>query len=362
MLPFVALLLFALMGIAALNVDMGLGFGSSAHMESLAETLALERARSGAGDIEGEEAELRILLDSMVTPPPAEGSPPPGIARPSFSLPIEGPALGAGGEVGLSRRIPLLFGMAAVPTRDAEGVEGLSLGRLREARASGNGMLESGGLRGRGLAPGARARTWERPVLRVGLPQVRPSGERVPGLADVALEWTAVAGLFALPESPPLRVDEESGELQLPGPEAAVVGHVLRHRDNHDEPCQGRACPGWRVGDPLRFREGVRPAVSGPAYVAVYRCDRVLGYVGAALELLNDRTVVVMRPSTSTRVAENASAVPDPSAPVAEGSDDEGGDCAFGLAEVRELAEAESLPLLRVAGLGRDESIPTEAP
>lgn len=365
MLAFAALLLFAILGIAALNVDMGLAFGSKARLESAAETLALERSRLGAtlgagtGEPVDEESELRGLLQSLIASSPRDPSSSPGGGGGTSPLPIEGPVLSNDGGVALSRRIPLLFGMAAVPSRDAEG---LSLRQLREARESGTGLLESGGLRGRGLAPGARARAQLRPVLRVGFPQPVPFGGSVPGLADVALELAALRDPLTGAPSLPTRldVDAASGDLRRNGPTGPVVGQVIAHPANDPSCLADRVvCRGWRVGDTLGFTPGL-PAVSGRAYVPVYvsvldalPCNRVVGYVSATLSMAG--TTLQLGPPVPGQVPENVSAVPHAFDPAGEE-----GACTLRIADVLDLGG--SLPLLQVAGLDRGEPLATEAP
>ncbi len=364
MLPFAAFLLFALFGIAALNVDMGMAFGAKARLESATETLALERSRlnvispGGVVDPEEEAAALDGLMGSLMELAPAETGSSPG---PVTLRAVEGPVLGDDGEVALSRRIPLLFGRGAVPTRDDEPLD------LDELRAANGGVIDGGGLRGRGLAPGARARVLSQPVLRVGLPQAAgPTGDPVPGLALVALDLAELPPQDPEAQAPvlfeaELTVDLASGDVQRGDPSSpVVVGRVIHHPSNPNDPCAGAGCSGWAVGDVPDFSEGLPlglPAVSGPAYVPVYdslRCNRVVGFVAAQVSLAG--STLLLTPLQSL-VADNASAIPDasamapdPSGPLAT--------CPLPVAEVRNLA----VPILRVAALARHDAYAVEAP
>ena len=309
---------------------------------------------------------MQGLLASLLASPEREPVAPPAGQLPIGPLAVEGPALGTGADVELSQRIPLLFGMGAIPTQESER---LSVDQLREARERGDRVLEQGGLRGRGLLAGGRARSRPAPVLRVGFPRTRETGELLPGLADVAFERTAL-----LPQDPStgaprldtqLFVDAESGELRRTGPTGPIVGRVIAHPVNGPITglCERADCPGWRVGDVLSFSPGV-PRVSGPAYVPIYeatRCDRVLGYVAAQLLVEAGANVLQLQPLPSGWVAENASAVPDPSLAAArEDLVSDEGDCTLQVADVQRLGD--SVPLVRVAALGRSDTPAPEAP
>ncbi len=205
MLPLLAVLIFAIMGIAALTVDVGLAFATQARLASAAPTLALERARfldEIAADPNPMDVDtawnLRAtnLLETLLGAAAIGDDPTAGLR-----LETATPAVQSGGaelsELGRGRteaelrgRTPLLFGMAALLPAyigpDGERRGALSLSELRASRAQGDltPQLSSGGLRGTGFAPLGAAAVEYLPVARVG---AATEGLGIPGLAPVAL-------------------------------------------------------------------------------------------------------------------------------------------------------------------------------
>ena len=171
MLPLLAVLLFAIFGIAALAIDTGLAFSTQSQLEASGRTLALERARFFADALRNElsemdrqewdsqrrELERDLLLDEAADPP--THTPIPQGTRSEYA-----------------RRRPLLFGMAALlPATvgpDGRPTDGLSVRELLDARAAGDPtpVLSTGGLRGSGFELRAAVGVVERPVFRVGPP------------------------------------------------------------------------------------------------------------------------------------------------------------------------------------------------
>ncbi|MGH0032529.1 MAG: hypothetical protein ACQGVC_22280 [Myxococcota bacterium] len=200
MLPFLAVLLFAIFGIAALVVDAGLAFAMQARLESSTRTLAVEHERyriDAAADPNlpaGEWQRRRQVVEADLLGPDASNVVWSGIGRRSRSE---------------SRIAPrFTFGALLPTTLQSDGsVHGeLSVTELlRERAAHGpNAQITSGGLRAEGFRPQATVQLGDRPAVRVGA--ALPAAG-LPGLARVALMDSSLPqALGAGPAPPPLMV------------------------------------------------------------------------------------------------------------------------------------------------------------
>ena len=306
MLPLLAVLLFAVLGISALVVDAGLAFTTQAQLEATARTLALEHARvraEGSLDPDSWDVERRKLEAILLGPGAVESEWHDDPERDDDDV-LGG--LERDVQVELSQRVPLRFGFAALlPVEvDADGgvVDGLSVRDLLAARAAEgpDAPPTSGGLRATGFEPKSTLRVRDQPALRVG--EAQPT-LGLPGLAGIALregfEDRALAGSLAL-EDDMLRVSD-----------GACVGWTI-------DATQGGAA----VGEPLVTVERTQIEWTSPlplqVYVPLARGECATGApsgieIVAFLDLRLDAGGVLVESDVPT--ARNASARPAPNGP-----------------------------------------------
>jgi len=349
-LAFVALLAFALLGMAALTTDLGLASARQSHLETAADALALEawreQARFEHGRTSCDEPRLEACVadavaamrenvletrndtdDAEVDLGPSPVSP-PSVSRCGASC----------WAVCVEQAIPLLFGQGTLVS-----FQGASLRGLRDTRAggtllAGDGSPVSGALRTRGVPIGADVRAEARPALAVG----RPDPDRAfPGRAPFALalgEW--------LPDFSARLDVEDDGTLTLAGRE---VGQLLGVVDGYRAGSRLDPAPG---GAPLPSEELLAyvplfASVSGARVVAGF------GFARAAFEEGGSRLRVTRLPSQLALT--NATASPRA---LCRREEEESGACAAELSPLPANADALLLtaPVLRRGSLCTESS------
>ena len=307
MLPFVGVLVFALMGIAALVVDAGIAFSTQAQLESTGRTLALEHARFVAANPtldpneadEAWKARVRQIESDLLGQQ----------AQPTDW--IEDPEDPTRWQYG--RGVAARFATAAmVPvTIDENGQsDALSVRDLLAARAAGvpESTLSGGGLRTQGFQPQVSLPAQgTRPAVRVGR-----AVAGLPGLASIALAEDEVT--FPVPMELAAEVNDR--------------GELLLLEDD-------TTCVGWRIdpsGPETRRSGGVVvpdvPAADDPPGDRLWALDDTRAYVpvlrggcsddpGEIVGFLNLRSLPTGEVGLSTEplTRPNASARPAPGRP-----------------------------------------------
>ena len=295
MLAFFAVVLFAVMGIAALVVDAGLAFSTQAQLESTGRTLALEYERfraqqPGVDPAAVEDAwrngRLPALENALL-----------GVQAPGANWELNG------AQVAYDRTVASRFTFGALlPTTPGDG---LSVTELLDARDVGgpNAAPSSGGLRATGFQPQLELTLRPEPAARVGVPfsYVDRDGtsRTVPGVASIVLAADAV------PAALTAAISNVDTELRVPVPGG------------------GEACVGWTIDAPgasVSIGQGVTPVASASAWTAGFAPQQAyVPVVDGSCGTTNFRVVAFLnlalngsdglRPSTVATIR-NASAVP----------------------------------------------------
>ncbi len=329
MLAFVALLAFALLGMAALTIDLGFAAMQQLRIESAAESAALiahhtearirfgvergailpevldcaetredcivELSRAAAEPTirsvlgEPEETDEEARSPDEVDLGPSELDPGPGF----------GNLLESCGEhcweAWVEQAVPLLFGQASML-----GFEGGTLGEMLEARSKGSLLVDDGGgpragaLRTAGVPIDALVRVESRPALRIGLAQPAVA---LPGRGPFALNVVSWAADFQV--DVPVRLDADATEISLRGTTTAIGRRI------------GGAMEGLEAGRVLALPSTPLP-LGAPgddfyAYIPLLDGPVVIGFGFARIEVINDSAMQVSR--VDMRVAPgNASA------------------------------------------------------
>ncbi|MEM7409304.1 MAG: hypothetical protein AAF430_03600 [Myxococcota bacterium] len=305
MLPFFAVILFAVMGIAALTIDAGLAFTTQAQLESTGRTLALEYERfrveaatNPAVDLADWPDRARELEIALLGPD-AQGA--------TWEDWEAAPGVTAGATPLESRfAFAALLPQAVGP--DGRLEDGLSVTDLLDARASGepNATTTTGGLRANGFRPQTELTVRLRPAARVGPPGVAPG-------------WPGVGGRVAItaqaydPDLPlwrpgfPLELDEDEVRVVATG---ECVGRTIA-------PIVGGAAlginevesmdPGAWTLDQLDPNQVYVPVIDGNCTNTTFRVVAFLN-LRRGLNLGASGTTIEASNAPSAR---NASAVPD---------------------------------------------------
>lgn len=345
MLPLLGTLLFALIGIAALVIDVGLALTEQARLETAAEMMVNELAFVGSlpdeqlpsdcagGDLRRNRCIERSFLAPILSPLGADFV--SGVdgaewqrrdrALDGAAIDNRGARLGAfdaietglspagTGPVRLSRSAPLLFGWAALAPI-TQGATRPDFPAVQSARAA-EGLspdLPGSGLRAEGFALQAEA-TFDPgrtvPAMRVGPPLSFPGGATA-GL--VGLAWrledlldpsasVLLDALLATPESPASRFDVAGSRFESTG--GTIVGCLF------DAPSFG-AHVGQRIQ--AGATAGAFPQSNAAAYVPIVRdCEGaspILGFLEVAIDAAPDSGTFRVRPARPTR--RNASSTP----------------------------------------------------
>ena len=314
MLPLVALLLFALFGMASLATDLGMAAAQQGRLEVAAEAGALAAFREEArvryaaalggptstescdGTMTLEECAIeraqqrgRATAERVLAQVPSEGPPVDVDLGPSeAAVRVERCALPGQScwRVAADQAMPLLFGQGSLL-----GFQGSSLRDIRDTTAAGSLLPRGvepvpGALRERGVPIGSVSRVEARPVVRVGPSRVA-SG--LPGRAPFAID--------ALAYGPPALWPPGGGPrtFSLDG----IEGRTITNPE-----------VGLRVGDPVVFSPGPLPAgVSWLVfYVPLLSGDTVIGYGLARLLSAAGEEVVLERLPDTLPAPGNASA------------------------------------------------------
>jgi len=313
-LPLIAVLAFALFGMASLATDLGMAAAQQSRLEVAAEAGALAAFREEArlryaAALAGPRSDAncddpttleecvrsraerrgRATAERVLAQLPTEGEPVDVDLGPSAAaLRVERCALLAQScwEVAADQAVPLLFGQGSMLS-----FQGSSLRDVRETSAAGSLLPPgaepvAGALRERGVPIGSLSRVEGRRVVRVGPSR---AGSGLPGRAPFAIDALSYGDSALWP------LDGGPRAFALDG----VEGRTLV------DPEAGR-----QVGDPINPLSGPLPAgLSGLAfYVPLLSGDTVIGYGLARLRSSAGLEVVLERLPDTVTAPGNASA------------------------------------------------------